>query len=61
MTKILVTGGAGFIGAHVTDRLIKLNHEVLVVDSLKTIGESFINRKCKFLKEDITSKATLKK
>ena len=62
MTKILVTGGAGFIGAHVTDRLIKLNHEVLVVDSLKTIGGiPFINRKCKFLKGDITSKATLKK
>ena len=62
MTKILVTGGAGFIGAHVTDRLIKLNHEVLVVDSLKTIGGiPFINRKCKFLKGVITSKATLKK
>ena len=62
MTKILVTGGAGFIGAHVTDRLLKLNYDVLVVDSLKTIGGiPYINRKCKFLKGDITSKTTLKK
>ena len=34
--KILVTGGAGFIGSHIVDRLIDLGHEVAVVDSLSS-------------------------
>mgnify|MGYP000847673225 FL=1 len=34
--KILVTGGAGFIGSHIVDRLIDLGHEVTVVDSLSS-------------------------
>ena len=55
MKKILVTGGTGFIGANLTQRLIELNHKVLVVDSLKTIGGiPYINPKSTFLKGDIT-------
>ncbi|MFP4573198.1 MAG: GDP-mannose 4,6-dehydratase [Desulfobacterales bacterium] len=34
--KILVTGGAGFIGSHIVDRLIRGGHEVYVVDDLST-------------------------
>jgi len=34
--KILVTGGAGFIGSHIVDRLIELNHEVVVLDNLSS-------------------------
>lgn len=33
MTKCLVTGGAGFIGSNLVDRLIELNHEVVVIDN----------------------------
>jgi dTDP-L-rhamnose 4-epimerase len=32
--KILVTGGAGFIGSHTTDRLVAEGHEVVVLDAL---------------------------
>ncbi len=34
MSKILITGGAGFIGAHVTEHLVKRNHQVTVLDDL---------------------------
>ena len=33
--RIVVTGGAGFIGSHVTDRLIEEGHEVSIVDELR--------------------------
>ena len=32
--KILVTGGAGFIGSHTCDRLLELGHDVMVLDAL---------------------------
>ena len=59
--RILVTGGAGFIGAHLVKKLIDLNHKVLVVDNLKVIGGiSFVHPKCKFIKGDILNSKTLK-
>lgn len=40
--KILVTGGAGFIGSHLVDRLVEMNHEVTVLDNLSSGNEEFI-------------------
>ncbi len=40
--KILVTGGAGFIGSHVVDRLVKEKHEIVVLDDLSSGDEEFI-------------------
>lgn len=53
--KILVTGGAGFIGSHVTDQLIEAGHEVVVVDSLVTGRKRNLNPKAKFYQVDIRS------
>ena len=62
MKKILVTGGAGFIGAHLVERLIKEKNKVMVVDSLKTIGGiPFINPKSFFIKGDILDNKVLNK
>ena len=60
--RILVTGGAGFIGAHLTEKLIRLKHKLLVVDSLSTIGGiPYINPKCKFIRGDITENKTIRR
>lgn len=36
MSRIVITGGAGFIGSHLTDRLLEQGHEVIIVDNLYT-------------------------
>ena len=53
--KILVTGGAGFIGSNVVDRFIQEGHQVTIVDNLSTGQKANINKKAKFLKVDIRS------
>ncbi|EKD26539.1 MAG: hypothetical protein ACD_79C01131G0005 [uncultured bacterium] len=55
--KILVTGGAGFIGSHLVDRYLSLGHEVCIIDNLVTGDKSNINPKAKFINADITDKA----
>ncbi len=46
--KILVTGGAGFIGSHVADRYVALGHEVAALDNLSTGQRANLNPKCRF-------------
>jgi len=53
MSKILVTGGAGFIGSHIVDRLLLDGHSVVVVDNLSTGNLDNLNEKSLFYKEDI--------
>src|SRR3989304_4545878 len=53
--KILVTGGAGFIGSNVVDRYIAEGHEVTVVDNLFTGKKQNLNSSAKFYLMDIRS------
>jgi len=55
MMKILVTGGAGFIGSHVTDLLHESGHQVVVVDDLSTGRRSNLNPNATFYEMDIRS------
>lgn len=54
MPKSLVTGGAGFIGAHVTNELLAMGHEVVVLDDLSGGFEDNVNQKALFIQGSIT-------
>lgn len=54
--KILVTGGAGFIGSHIVDAYIKEGHDVIIIDDLSNGRKENLNPKAKFYKTDICSK-----
>ncbi len=57
--KILITGGAGFIGSHLVEKLLNENHQIIILDNLSTGRfenvESFIND-IEFLNVDISKK-----
>ena len=53
MSKIILTGGAGFIGSHLTDKLIEKGHNVVVIDNLSTGRKENLNPKAKFYEMDI--------
>jgi UDP-glucose 4-epimerase len=52
--KCLITGGAGFIGSHIADLLIKKDYDVVLIDDLSSGKREFINKKAKFYEADIT-------
>lgn len=51
--KILVTGGAGFIGSHVVEAYLGAGHQVVIVDNLSTGRKENLNPKAKFYEMDI--------
>jgi UDP-glucose 4-epimerase len=51
--KVLITGGAGFIGSHIADRYIELGHEVVIADNLVTGQRENIPSGATFYKIDI--------
>jgi UDP-glucose 4-epimerase len=51
--RYIVTGGAGFIGSHLVDELVKQNHEVIIIDNLLSGNEKYINPSAKFINSDI--------
>ena len=51
--KIIVTGGAGFIGSHIVDAYIKAGNRVVVIDDLSSGFRKNLNPKAKFYKADI--------
>lgn len=62
--KILVTGGAGFIGSHLVERLLKNNHEVVVIDTFETgskvnLKNVLTNSKLKIIDGSILDKTLL--
>jgi len=59
--NILITGGAGYIGSHVAEILLKKNKEVFLLDNLSTGHRKLINKKAKFFKLDIHRKDKVKK
>ncbi|UCG69076.1 MAG: SDR family oxidoreductase [Thermoplasmata archaeon] len=71
MVKILITGGAGFIGSHLAERLAQLDHEIVILDNLdpyydigikkKNLEIILKNKNCSFIKGDILDKEQLNK
>ena len=57
--RALVTGGAGFIGSHVVDSLVRDGYEVLVVDDLSTGDASRLAAGARLAQLDITDNAAL--
>ena len=65
MKKILITGGAGYIGSKLVTKLLELNYKVTVVDVLKfsatSLNHIFGNKNFNLIKSDIRNKKLIKK
>ena len=59
--KILVTGGAGFIGSNIVDAYLSMGHDVFVLDDLSTGRESNLNPRAHFVRADIRDAAAVGK
>ncbi|HMT12527.1 MAG TPA: SDR family NAD(P)-dependent oxidoreductase [Ignavibacteria bacterium] len=66
MEKVLVTGGAGFIGSHTVDRLLKIGYEVRILDNLQKPVHmkgkpSYIPAEAEFMLGDVRDRDTIEK
>lgn len=59
--KIVVTGGAGFIGSHIADALIEAGHDVVVIDDLSTGRRENVPARARFVEGDIRDGALVEK
>jgi UDP-glucose 4-epimerase len=57
--RILITGGAGFVGSNIADRYVELGHEVAIVDNLSTGRRGNLNPRADFHELDMTDNAAL--
>jgi UDP-glucose 4-epimerase len=53
--RVLLTGGAGFIGSHVADHLLQRGHEVAILDNLSTGKPEYVPQEARFYEADIRS------
>lgn len=60
MAKILVTGGAGFIGSHVVEAFLAEGHEVAVFDNLSTGVTENVPENVQFFEGDITNRVRVR-
>jgi UDP-glucose 4-epimerase len=61
MKKILVTGGAGYIGSQIVFDLVDLGYKVVIADNLSTGHKKLINKKAIFYKVDVGNKVEMEK
>lgn len=59
--SILVTGGAGYIGSHIVEHLLKKKLQIIVLDNLKTGSKKLLHKKTIFIKGNINDQKLLKK
>ena len=59
--KILITGGAGFIGSHIADIFLENDWEVVVIDNFSTGKKENLNSRVKIYKADICDKEQIEK
>lgn len=60
-TTSLITGGAGFIGSYISEKLIELGHGVIIIDNLNTGHAKNIPKQAKFIRLDIGQEIALEK
>ena len=61
MKNILITGGAGYIGSHVAEILVKKKYKVFIIDNLSNGYKRLINKQAKFFKVDIKNYSPIRK
>ena len=66
MKKAIVTGGAGFIGSHLAERLVELGHQVIIIDDLSSgkmenMDKVLFGKKAEFVQGSITDPSLLKR